>query len=92
MLPVTHGVQFSKLSIVLYTVLLFAVSLLPFVTGMSGLIYLAGAVILGLRFIFWAVKLYCVDKLTVALQTFRFSIVYLMVLFFILLLDHYIKF
>ncbi len=89
MLPVTHGVAFTKLHVVLYTVLLCVVSMLPVVIGMSGMIYAITASILGVRFLWWAVKLYKTDKNRVAMQTFRFSIVYLMLLFIGLLLDHY---
>ena len=90
MLPVTHGIQFTKLNVYLYTILLLVVSVLPFVVGMSGLFYLAGALGLGARFLFWAHKLYRTDKPVVAMQTFRFSIVYLMLLFVFLLVDHYL--
>jgi heme o synthase len=90
MLPVTHGIQFTKLNIYLYTILLLVVSVLPFVIGMSGLFYLMGALVLGARFLFWAHKLYRTDKPVVAMQTFRFSIVYLMLLFVFLLIDHYL--
>lgn len=90
MLPVTHGIQFTKLNIYLYTILLLVVSVLPFVIGMSGWIYLVGALVLGVRFLFWAHKLYRTEKPVVAMQTFRFSIVYLMLLFVFLLIDHYI--
>ena len=90
MLPVTHGIQFTKLNVYLYTILLLVVSILPFVVGMSGLLYLIGALILGARFLFWAHKLYSTEKPVVAMQTFRFSIVYLMVLFVFLLIDHYL--
>ena len=90
MLPVTHGIQFTKLSIYLYTILLLVVSILPFVIGMSGLFYLMGAIVLGARFLFWAHKLYRTDKAVVAMQTFRYSIVYLMLLFVFLLIDHYL--
>ncbi|USQ14113.1 heme o synthase [Legionella lytica] len=90
MLPVTHGIQFTKLNVYLYTILLLVVSILPFVVGMSGLFYLAGALALGARFLFWAHKLYRTDKPVVAMQTFRFSIVYLMLLFVFLLVDHYL--
>lgn len=89
MLPVTHGVAFTKLQIVLYTLLLLIVSVLPTVIGMSGLIYLIGALVLGGRFLQWAIKLYRTEKNVVAMQTFRFSIVYLMLLFVFLLVDHY---
>lgn len=91
MLPVTHGIAFTKLNILLYTILLLVVSVLPFVVGMSGWIYLAGAVILGARFLYWSIVLYRTDKPVVAMQTFRFSIIYLMVLFVFLLVDHYIQ-
>lgn len=90
MLPVTHGIQFTKLNVYLYTILLLVVSVLPFVIGMSGLIYLIGALILGGRFLYWAHKLYRTEKPVVAMQTFRFSIVYLMFLFVFLLIDHYL--
>lgn len=90
MLPVTHGIQFTKLSIYLYTVLLLVVSVLPFIVGMSGWLYLVGALALGIRFLFWAHKLYFAEKLVVAMQTFKFSIVYLMLLFVFLLIDHYL--
>ena len=73
-----------------YTILLLVVSILPFVIGMSGLFYLMGALVLGVRFLFWAHKLYRTDKPVVAMQTFRFSIVYLMILFVFLLIDHYL--
>ncbi|KTD39965.1 polyprenyltransferase (cytochrome oxidase assembly factor) [Legionella parisiensis] len=90
MLPVTHGIAFTKLNIYLYTILLLVVSVLPFVIGMSGLFYLIGALVLGTRFLFWSHKLYRTDKPVVAMQTFRFSIVYLMLLFVFLLIDHYL--
>ncbi len=90
MLPVTHGIQFTKLNVYLYTVLLLVVSILPFVVGMSGLIYLIGSLVLGGRFLYWAHKLYRTEKPVVAMQTFRFSIVYLMLLFVFLLIDHYL--
>lgn len=90
MLPVTHGIQFTKLNIYLYTILLLVVSVLPFTVGMSGWLYLVGALGLGFRFLFWAHKLYRTEKPVVAMQTFRFSIVYLMLLFVFLLIDHYL--
>mgnify|MGYP003391682702 FL=1 len=89
MLPVTHGIQYTKLHVVLYTVLLLVVSILPFVVGMSGLFYLVGALIGGARFLYWAVRLYRREEPRIAMQTFRFSIVYLMLLFVFLLIDHY---
>ena len=88
MLPVTHGVDYTKLHIVLYTILLFIVTLLPCAVGMSGVIYLIGAVLLNLRFLYWAILLYRSQKNNVALKTFRFSIVYLLMLFVFILLDH----
>jgi protoheme IX farnesyltransferase len=91
MLPVTHGVAFTKLQILLYTLLLLAVSLLPFVIHMSGLIYLAGAIALGLGFIWQAFVLYRSDTDDHAMKTFGFSIFYLSVLFGFLLLDHYAR-
>lgn len=90
MLPVTHGIQFTKLNIYLYTILLCVVSILPVVIGMSGWLYLVGALGLGLRFLWWAHRLYHAEKAVVAMQTFRFSIIYLMVLFVFLLVDHYL--
>lgn len=89
MLPVTHGIPFTKLNIVFYTILLVAVTVLPYAISASGLIYLFGALALGGRFIYWSLKLWKSDKAIVAMQTFRFSIVYLMLLFVILLTDHY---
>ncbi|MCL9683286.1 heme o synthase [Legionella maioricensis] len=90
MLPVTHGIQFTKLNVYLYTILLLVVSTLPFTVGMSGWFYLAGALGLGFRFLFWAHKLYHTEKAVIAMRTFRFSIVYLMLLFVFLLIDHYL--
>jgi len=92
MLPVTHGNKYTELHILLYTLILLAVSLLPFVTGMSGGIYLAGALILGLRFLHYAVRLLRGDDRRVALATFKYSITYLMALFVVLLVDHYVVF
>jgi protoheme IX farnesyltransferase len=91
MLPVTHGVPFTKLQILLYTILLLAVSLLPFVIHMSGIIYLAGAIALGIGFIWQAFVLYRSDTDDHAMKTFGFSIFYLSVLFGFLLLDHYAR-
>lgn len=89
MLPVTHGIYFTKLCIVLYTVLLIAISALPFVTGMSGWIYFVGAMVLGFWFLAWSLRLFFTDKAIVAMKTFRFSIIHLMWLFIVLLVDHY---
>lgn len=90
MLPVTHGIGFTKLSVYLYTILLLVVSVLPSIIGMSGWVYLVGALILGGRFLQWSHRLYRGEKPVLAMQTFRFSIVYLMLLFVFLLVDHYL--
>jgi protoheme IX farnesyltransferase len=89
MLPVTHGPEYTRLQIVLYTVALFAVTLLPFAIRMSGWIYLAAAVALGAIFIGYAVALYRRYSDELARRTFRYSIFYLAALFSALLLDHY---
>lgn len=90
MLPVTHGIAFTKLNVLLYTILLLMVSILPYIVGMSGELYLISALLLGLRFLMWAFKLHRTQQGVVAMQTFRFSIVYLMLLFVALLIDHYV--
>ena len=89
MLPVTHGVAFTRLHILLYTILLFLVTLLPFLTGMSGWIYLIGAVLLGARFLSYTVRLFTTGDDRLALPIFSFSIIYLFGLFAALMLDHY---
>ncbi|MCP5425190.1 MAG: protoheme IX farnesyltransferase [Gammaproteobacteria bacterium] len=89
MLPVTHGVEFTRLHIVLYTILLVLVTLFPFLIGMSGLLYLVGAVLLGLRFLWYALKLFVTADDRLAMPTFGFSIVYLFGLFLVLMVDHY---
>lgn len=90
MLPVTHGIRFTKLCILLYIVLLIASTLLPFLTGMSGLTYLICALGLGIGFLYYGIKLYLNEMPLIALQTFSYSIIYLMALFLGLLLDHYL--
>ncbi|MBT8435485.1 MAG: heme o synthase [Gammaproteobacteria bacterium] len=92
MLPVTHGVDFTKIQILLYTILLFVVTLMPFIVQMSGLIYLAGALALGIGFLYYAIKLYQ-DKEpnVIAMKTFGYSIFYLSLLFAFLLADHYAR-
>ena len=90
MLPVTHGGKYTRLQIVLYTLALFAVTLLPFAVRMSGWIYLAAAVALGAVFIAYAVALYRNYSDALARRTFRYSIVYLAALFSALLVDHYL--
>ena len=90
MLPVTHGVAFTRLHILLYTILLFIVTMLPYLVGMSGVFYLIGAVLLGLGFLYYAILMYFNHEDQLAMQTFSYSIVYLMLLFAFLLVDHYI--
>ncbi|MCW7555310.1 heme o synthase [Endozoicomonas gorgoniicola] len=92
MLPVTHGEAYTKLHIVLYTVIMILVSVLPFLTGMSGLLYLAGALGLGGRFLYWSVALMRDSRPHAAIKTFKYSITYLMLLFVFLLADHYTTF
>ncbi len=89
MLPVTHGNAFTRLHVLLYTVILLAGSLLPFIHGMSGLIYLGSALGLGLAFLAYAFKLWLKYSDELARKTFRFSIIYLMLMFAALLVDHY---
>ena len=91
MLPVTHGSEFTRLQVFLYTLVLFAATLLPFVFGMSGLIYLAAAIGLGAGFIGHAWMLWRNYSDTLARKTFRFSIVHLSLLFAALLVDHYLS-
>ncbi|MES9990462.1 MAG: heme o synthase [Candidatus Thiodiazotropha sp.] len=91
MLPVTHGVDFTKQQILIYALMLLAVTLLPFVIQMSGYLYLCGAMILGCLFIYHALKLLRSDGREHAMKTFGFSIVYLSLLFTLLLADHYLS-
>ena len=90
MLPVTHGVPFTRLQILLYTLMLIIVSVLPFVFRMSGLFYLAGALLLGGGFLYYAILLMKGDDESIAMKTFGYSIWYLMWMFTILLIDHYL--
>jgi heme o synthase len=90
MLPVTHGEKYTTLNILLYTLLLIAVSLLPYVFGQFGWIYLAGALILGARFLYWAIVMIIGKKRGAGMHTFRYSIWYLMILFVVMLTDHYV--
>jgi len=89
MLPVTHGDRFTRLYILYYSILLGVITLLPYLTGMSGLIYLAAAVGLGARFLWYAVRLLRDDSPELPMRMFRYSITYLMFLFAALLVDHY---
>ena len=90
MLPVTHGEAYTKLHILLYTLVLLAVSLLPYTIHMSGLLYLACALALGTRFLYWAWVLYRDSRPQAAIGTFKYSIWYLFLLFIALLVDHYL--
>jgi protoheme IX farnesyltransferase len=92
MLPVTHGIDFTKTSILLYTVLLCVVCLLPYLVGMSGLIYLIGSSLLNAGFLYYAWKLKFTANEQTAMKTFKYSIIHLMVLFVVLLVDHYVRF
>lgn len=90
MLPVTHGEHVTKIHIILYTIIMFLITLFPYLTGMSGPLYLLAAVVLGLGFLAWSLLLMYRPKPSTAMDTFRYSIVYLMVLFVVLLTDHYL--
>jgi protoheme IX farnesyltransferase len=90
MLPVTHGQEFTRLHVLLYTIILFAASLLPFVIRMNGWLYLAAALVLGGIFLVYAVRIYISYSDRLAQQTFRYSILYLSLLFAALLADHYL--
>ena len=90
MLPVTHGVEYTRLHILLYTIVLFIITLLPYITYMSGLVYLVGAVLLGGGFLFYAIRMQFDHSDRLAMKTFAYSIVYLMALFALLLIDHYV--
>jgi protoheme IX farnesyltransferase len=89
MLPVTHGEKYTKISILLYTVLMILVTLLPFAAGMSGWLYFLGALTLGAGFLYWAIMMMVGRKPNAGMDTFKYSIVYLMALFVIMLVDHY---
>ncbi|MGB1581525.1 MAG: heme o synthase [Nevskiales bacterium] len=90
MLPVTHGLDFTRTQVLLYTLLLIAVSLLPFAYGMSGWLYGIGALLLGLLFLAYAWRLKVAPQPGLAMRTFGYSIVYLMGIFSLLLIDHYV--
>jgi len=89
MLPVTHGEEFTRLQILLYTYILVAVTLLPFTIHMFGGIYLLGAVYLNARFMYYVLKLYRNYSDALSRKTFYYSIKYLMYLFAVMLVDHY---
>ena len=90
MLPVTHGEAYTRLHILLYTILLVLCTILPYLIGMSGPLYLAGALALGGGFLYWAIVLMRNNNPSAPMETFRYSIVYLGALFLVLLLDHYL--
>ena len=91
MLPVTHGKEYTRLQVLLYTIILFGASLLPFAIGMSGILYLGAAAALGGAFLYYAIRIYVSYSDALAQKTFRFSIAYLAALFAALLVDHYIS-
>jgi protoheme IX farnesyltransferase len=91
MLPVTHGIPYTRLQIVLYTILLVVSTLLPVLTGMSGLIYLVAAVALNGRFLYFVLALQRSERPELPMRTFKFSINYLMLLFGALIVDHYVR-
>ncbi|HEY2589967.1 MAG TPA: heme o synthase [Steroidobacteraceae bacterium] len=91
MLPVTHGVEYTRLHVLLYTILLTAVSLMPFLTRMSGLIYLGAALVLDAIFLYYALQLKRSESKALPMRVFRFSVTYLMWLFAALLIDHYLR-
>ena len=89
MLPVTHGEKFTRQHILLYTILLVTITVVPYLTGMSGFLYLASAIILGVRFLYYAIRMQKDKHRELPMRVFRFSITYLMLLFLALLIDHY---
>ena len=91
MLPVTHGVHFTRWHILFYTILLVLVTTMPFLTGMSSVFYLAGTTVLNLGFLWYAFRLLRENDERLPMQTFGYSIIYLMVLFAFLLVDHYLQ-
>ena len=90
MLPVTHGVGFTALHIFLYTIIMFLITLLPFATLLSGWLYLLGAIVLGAIFIYWSIEILRGKNPKAPMETFKFSITYLMVLFVVMLADHWL--
>jgi protoheme IX farnesyltransferase len=93
MLPVTHGEEYTRLNILLYTILLVLITIIPYLTGMSGLIYLSTAIVLDVIFLYYAIQMRRVPgDMTLPMRTFKFSITYLGILFAALLVDHYFLF
>jgi protoheme IX farnesyltransferase len=91
MLPVTHGVRFTRWHILFYTILLVIVTTMPFLTGMSGPLYLAGVTVLNIGFLWYALRMLRDNDPALPMQTFGYSVIYLMVLFVFLLADHYLQ-
>ena len=92
MLPVTHGVEFTRLQILLYTILLVVITILPVLTGMSGIIYLLAAIALDIAFLYYALALKFTRRAELPMRVFRFSITWLTWIFVALLVDHYFLF
>jgi len=90
MLPVTHGVKFTRLQILFYSIILVLVTLLPWLTGMSGVVYLAGSIVLNIGFLGYALAMLRPRSEQLAMQMFNYSVIYLMALFAFLLVDHYL--
>ncbi|MDA0630633.1 MAG: heme o synthase [Proteobacteria bacterium] len=90
MLPVTHGVGFTALHIFLYTIIMFLITLLPFATLLSGWLYLLGAIVLGAISIYWSIEILRGKNPKAPMETFKFSITYLLVLFVVMLADHWL--
>ena len=90
MLPVTHGEKYTKINILLYTLLLIVVTTMPYLTGMFGWLYLTGSLLLGIGFLYWAIVMLRSEGGDSGMKTFQYSIVYLMALFAIMLADHYL--
>ena len=90
MLPVTHGIKFTKLQIILYTIILFLVSLFPYLVMMSGTFYLISATVLGSIFLYLSIKFFNDESNALALPTFNFSIYYILLIFLALLVDHFL--
>ena len=90
MLPVTHGVGFTALHIFLYTIIMFLITLLPFATLLSGWLYLLCAIVLGAIFIYWSIEILRGKNPKAPMETFKFSITYLLVLFVVMLADHWL--
>jgi len=90
MLPVTHGVEYTRRQVLLYTIIMCAVTLMPFATRMSGVVYLVGVIILNAIFLYYAIKMQSGKDPSIPMKTFGYSIVYLMLLFALLLIDHYL--